>query len=193
LSSLLLASSSPRRRELLSAAGFEFEIVAPRVSEKTDFYLSGGELTTLNAKQKAMAVARHHPDKVVLGVDTLVALEGTVIGKPLDREDAARILRQLSGKTHEVYSSVFIVRLAAGKVRVFSEISRVCFRTLSDSKISDYLGKIDPLDKAGAYAAQGHGAEVIVRIEGSYSNVVGLPMEQTIAALEDFEVRANRK
>jgi septum formation protein len=177
----------------LSAAGFEFEIVAPRVSEKSDLYLSGRELTTLNAKRKAMAVARRHPDKVVLGVDTLVALEGTVIGKPFDREDAARILRQLSGKTHEVFSSVFIVRLVAGKVRVFSEISHVRFRKLSDLKISDYLGKIDPLDKAGAYAAQGHGAEVIIRIEGSYSNVVGLPMEQTIAALDDFEVRVNRK
>lgn len=187
--SLLLASGSPRRSQLLSAAGFEVEVIKPGVAERADRHLTPRELTGWNAMRKGLAVARRNPKRVVLAADTVVALSGEVIGKPANWSDAIRILRRLSGQTHHVYSSVFIAHLVSGKAKLFGEVSQVRFRKLNDDQIRDYLSRVDPLDKAGAYAAQGHGAEIIRRIGGSYSNVVGLPMEQTIAVLEQFGIR----
>ena len=132
---------------------------------------------------------RAHQDKVVLASDTLVALGGEVIGKPSDLDHAARILRRLGGRTHEVCSAVFIWHLAAARSTVFHEVSRVRFRRLTDAEIQKYFTKVNPLDKAGAYAAQGRGAEIIEKIDGSYTNVVGLPMEKTIGALAEFGIR----
>ncbi len=186
---LLLASNSPRRSELLAAHDFEFETISPRIAERSDVDLTMRELTTLNALRKGLSIARAHPDKVVLSADTLVALGGEIIGKPHDSDHAAKILRRLSGRTHEVCSAVFICHLAARRSTSFQEISRVRFRRLSDTKIDNYLAKVNPLDKAGAYAAQGSGAEIIEKIEGSYTNVVGLPMEKTIPALAQFGIR----
>ncbi len=111
-----------------------------------------------------------------------------IIGKPKNANDAIVILRRLSGRAHEVCSSVFICQLAQARSTGFCEISRVHFRKLSDSAIRAYIDKVNPLDKAGAYAAQGSGVEIIRKIEGSYTNVVGLPMEKTIAALADFGI-----
>jgi septum formation protein len=187
--SLLLASKSPRRRELLSAAGFEFDTAAPQVDERSDINLSLREITALNAVRKGLAVARLYTQKIVLSADTLVALDHKIIGKPDDRDHAADILRRLSGRVHEVCSSVFILHLARARSTMFYEISRVRFRRLDDRAIDDYFTKVNPLDKAGAYAAQGYGAEIISRIEGSYTNVVGLPMEKTIAALAKFGIK----
>jgi septum formation protein len=187
--SLLLASKSPRRRELLSAAGFEFDTAAPQVDERNDINLSLREITALNAVRKGFAVARLYTQKIVLSADTLVALDHKIIGKPHDRDHAADILRRLSGRVHEVCSSVFILHLARARSTMFYEISRVRFRRLDDRAIGEYLMKVNPLDKAGAYAAQGHGAEIISRIEGSHTNVVGLPMEKTIAALAKFGIK----
>jgi septum formation protein len=129
------------------------------------------------------------PDRVVLAADTLIALEGEVIGKPMDFSEAAQILRRLSGRTHEVCSAVFICHFGTGRSATIDEISHVRFRRLSTNKIDNYLAKVDPLDKAGAYAAQGCGAEIIARIDGSYTNVVGLPMEKTIVALAEFGIQ----
>ncbi len=185
---IILASGSPRRRDLLAGAGFQFEIVLPDVAEIIGGHLTVRELTGLNAVRKGLSVARSHPEQVVVAADTLVALDDEVIGKPADLTEAAEILGQLSGRTHEVYSSVFIGRLTQGRAKVFCEISRVRFRRLSPAKVSHYLAKINPLDKAGAYAAQGEGADIIIRVTGSFSNVVGLPMEQTMAALRQFGV-----
>jgi septum formation protein len=190
--SLLLASGSPRRSQLLSAAGFDIEIIKPAVVERADRHLTARELTAWNAMRKGLAVARRNPKRVVLAADTVVALSSEVIGKPANWADAIRILRRLSGQTHHVYSSVFIAHLSAGKAKLFGEVSEVRFRKLSDAQIRDYLSRVDPLDKAGAYAAQGYGAEIISRIGGSYSNVVGLPMEQTIAILKQFGMRPAR-
>lgn len=187
--SLLLASNSPRRLELLAAAGLQFEIAAPVIAERCDVDLTLRELTALNALRKGMSVARAHPGKVVLAADTLVALEGEIIGKPSDLNHAASILRRLSGRTHDVCSAVFICHLAAARSIAFLEISRVRFRRLTKTKIDDYFAKIDPLDKAGAYAAQGIGGEIIEKIDGSHTNVVGLPMEKTLAALAGFGIR----
>jgi nucleoside triphosphate pyrophosphatase len=186
---LLLASNSPRRRELLSAAGFEFEAVAPKISERTDIDLTVRELTALNAMRKGRAVARAHPDRIILSADTLVRLNDRVIGKPRDREDATEILHLLSGKVHEVCSAVFILHLVRAKSAMFHEVSQVRFRSLNRRAIDEYLAKVNPLDKAGAYAAQGHGSEIIDAIRGSYTNVVGLPMEKTTATLTEFGVK----
>jgi septum formation protein len=174
---------------LLAAAGFEFETAAPVIVETLRADLTLRELTALNAIRKGVSVARTHPKKVVLGADTLVALEDEIIGKPKDLDDAARLLGRLSGRVHEVCSAVFICHLAKTRSTSFYEISRVRFRRLSREEIDRYLAKIDPLDKAGAYAAQGYGAQIIEKIEGSYTNVVGLPMEKTIAALAEFGIK----
>jgi septum formation protein len=185
----VLASCSPRRAALLSEAGFEFESIAPRVAEKFDLDLTLRELTMWNAIRKAVPIARAYPDKVVLAADTLIALDDEIIGKPADFEQAAQILRRLSGQTHEVCSAVFICHFAAARSATLHEVSRVRFRRLTEATIENYLSKVDPLDKAGAYAAQGSGAEIIAKIDGSYTNVVGLPMEKTVAALAKFGVQ----
>lgn len=186
---LLLASNSPRRRELLLEAGFEFEIFPPTVREKFDVDLTSGELTALNAIRKAMATARIRPKNIVLAADTLVAVENHVLGKPKDRNEAVAMLKRLSGRAHEVCTSVFICHLENSRSTSFYEISRVYFRRLSRRAINHYFARVNPLDKAGAYAAQGFGKEIIDKIDGSYTNVVGLPMEKTIAALAEFGVR----
>jgi septum formation protein len=141
-----------------------------------------------NAARKALAVAVQVPDAVVLGADTLVALNGQVIGKPADLADATQILRRLSNRIHEVWTSVFVCHFAKKKTQGFQELSTVRFRKLDDDSIVRYLTKVNPLDKAGAYAAQGHGTEIIERIDGSYTNVVGLPMETTERVLREFGI-----
>jgi septum formation protein len=188
----VLASGSPRRRQLLKKAGYKFEIISPPDDEVSHDCLTIRELTVWNATRKALRISQRLPDAVVLAADTLVTIDGRVLGKPVDHEDAVRILRLLSGRTHEVWTAVCIRHAARGNSQGFHEISRVHFRLLSDRAIREYLAKVNPLDKAGAYAAQGHGTEIIERIEGSYSNVVGLPMEATTRALRLFGVTAAR-
>ena len=189
MASLVLASSSPRRAALLSEGGFEFEIASPRVAEKFDAALTLRELTLWNAIRKGTSIAQTHPDAVVLAADTLVALGNQVIGKPMDLTEAEQMLRRLSGRTHEVCSAVAIYQQTSGKSAVFRDVSRVRFHRLSNATIKDYIAKVGPLDKAGAYAAQGSGAEIIAKIDGSFTNVVGLPMEKTVATLAKFSIR----
>ncbi len=184
---LLLASNSPRRRDLLAVAGFEFETASPDVAERFDVDLTVRELTAWNALRKGKWIAQRHPDKVVLAADTLVAIDGNVIGKPKDLAEASQILLRLSGRVHQVCSAVFIS--AGARSTSFAEISRVRFHRLDQRKIDNYFSKINPLDKAGAYAAQGHGGDIIRRIIGSRSNVIGLPLEKTRAALARFAIR----
>jgi septum formation protein len=189
---LLLASTSPRRQALLAEAGFEFESINPPVDEKFQVDLTLRELTAFNAIRKALSVAREHPTKVVLAADTLVALDDRVIGKPNNLDEATAILCRLSGRAHEVCTSVFICRLSPARSTSFQEVSRVRFRKLSDAAIRAYISKVNPLDKAGAYAAQGEGAEIIEKIDGSYTNVVGLPMEKTVVALAEFGIKPKK-
>lgn len=186
----ILASGSPRRRELLKQAGYEFEVVPPGIAEISEKWFTIREATICNATRKALEAARNFPDAVVLGADTLVALDGEVMGKPRDLAHAEKLLRRLSGRSHEVRTAVLICRLSRGQAHSFQEISEVRFRRLDRRAIAQYLAKIDPLDKAGAYAAQGHGVEVIERIKGSYSNVVGLPMEATARVLRAFGIKS---
>jgi septum formation protein len=188
LPTLLLASKSPRRRELLKEAGFDFEIVAPTVAESFDVDLTLRELTALNAMRKAVGTARLRPKDVVLAADTLVSIDDHILGKPKDHNEAVAMLERLNGRVHEVCTSVVICCMAEAKSTSFHDVSRVCFRRLSRDEIDNYLARVNPLDKAGAYAAQGFGSEIIEKIDGSFTNVVGLPMEKTIAALAAFGV-----
>jgi len=180
---LILASNSPRRRALLAEAGYEFEVIVPAVSEVASAYLSLRELTIANATRKGLAVSHVHPRRIVLAADTLVALEGEVIGKPRDLNHARVILRRLSGRTHDVCTGVCIV----GPPKIsFAEISQVRFRRLKERDIANYFRVVNPIDKAGAYAAQAAGRSIIASVEGSFTNVIGLPMERTTEVLAQF-------
>jgi len=191
-SSLVLASGSPRRQELLREAGYIFKVVRSKIEERFDPQLSLVEITIWNALRKGVAVARVHPGAVVLAADTLVSLGGEIIGKPKDMEDAMAILREMSGQTHQVCTGVFVGRRADSAFSVFHEVSHVTFKKLNEQGLRDYFSSVNPLDKAGAYAAQEKGADIIAKIDGSRSNVVGLPMEQTVAALKNFRVRPRK-
>jgi len=163
-------------------------VFAPDVEERFDVNLTLRELTALNAIRKAMAAAQLRPKNVVLAADTLVAIDDRILGKPRDKSAAVSMLRQLSGRAHEVCTSVFICHLTRARSTSFHEISRVRFRRLSRAQIDNYLARVNPLDKAGAYAAQGFGRAIIEKIDGSYTNVVGLPIEKTIPALAAFGI-----
>ncbi len=185
--SFILASSSPRRRALLVEAGYDFEVVVPAINELTIAQLSLRELTIANATRKATAVARIHRGRVVLAADTLVAMEGEIIGKPRNLNHARMILRRLGGRTHEVCTAVCIV---GPPVTIsFAEISQVRFRKLTERAIANYFKIVNPIDKAGAYAAQGAGRYIIASVKGSVTNVIGLPMERTRGALAQIDIR----
>jgi septum formation protein len=187
--SLILASASPRRRELLEGWGYDFEVAAADVEELHDSGASPERLTGMNALRKAKAVAAEHPEALVLGADTLVYLGAEPFGKPADLEDAARMLRRLSGQTHQVCTGVALVCLSARVETVVHEVSRVTFRSLSEDMIRDYLNRVDPLDKAGGYAVQEEGDRIVACVEGSWSNVVGLPMETVERTLDSLGIR----
>lgn len=190
---ILLASSSPRRRQLLAEYGYDFSVEPADVKEIAPPYLTVGETTLFNAKQKALTVARRNPDAVVLGVDTLVALDGACLGKPRDLAEAFAMLSRLNGRTHEVYTGVWAVCLAARISQALVEVSQVKFRMLEEAGIRRYMDRIEPLDKAGAYAAQDDGAEGIIEcITGSKTNVIGLPMEALEAMLSKWKAKRAR-
>lgn len=181
---LILASSSPRRADLLRQLKLEFEILPSDAREVFDDYLSPLELCQLNAHRKARAVAKKMPDKLVLGADTLVFLEHKIFGKPADQAEAKKMLGQLQGRAHQVVTGVSLIHLRQHHERIFAVSTEVVFRQLEPEQIDEYLMKINPLDKAGAYAIQEHGEFIISEISGSFSNVIGLPMEQLQSELE---------
>jgi septum formation protein len=187
---IVLASSSPRRSELLRSAGVEFSTATCRTAEIHDPALGLAGLVTANARTKALTVAAAHPEAVVIGADTLVWLDGNALGKPADAEEARRMLAQLAGRVHEVATGVHLARLASRMQVEFHEVTRVRFRALDDRAIADYLARVHVLDKAGAYALQEHGERLVESVEGSRSNVVGLPLGRTLAALRRFAAEA---
>ncbi|MGE0809420.1 MAG: nucleoside triphosphate pyrophosphatase [Immundisolibacter sp.] len=178
---LVLASTSPRRRELLAQIGLTFEVIAVEVDERP----LAGELAADHVCRLALAKARagaaQAPDACVIGADTVVVVEGDILGKPRDAAHAAAMLRRLSGCTHTVLSGVACQHGGAHGVRL-SE-SRVSFRALSADEIAAYCATGEPLDKAGAYAIQGRAAAFIRHLEGSYSGVMGLPLYETAELL----------
>lgn len=186
---LVLASGSPRRFQLLQEAGLQFTVAPSSIPELTTRALTIRELTAYNAARKARDIARTHRNAVVLGADTLVALDGEIIGKPANLREAFKTIQRLSAREHQVCTGVFLCCARRREQIAFVTISHVRFKLLDDGEIRAYLAKIDPLDKAGAYAAQAHGSEVIGRIRGSYTNVVGLPMGETLRALRHFGIK----
>lgn len=187
---LILASASPRRSALLREHGYEFEVRVPQgVTEIAPGHLSPGETVLANARAKArVALAELAPSEnaAVLGVDTEVFFEGRVLGKPADMDAAFAMLRRLNGRMHEVYSGVWIAR--QGRERGFIEVTGVRFHRRTDAELRRYLSRIHPLDKAGAYAAQDDRWEMIAAVEGSFSNVIGLPMERLRVELREFSI-----
>lgn len=180
---IILASSSPRRRELLAAAGVDFEVAVSPAEEIHDAGMAPAELCSENARRKAAAVAEMFPLAAVIGADTLVFINGVPLGKPADRAAAAKMLRKLSGREHSVCTGVCIARGA--EISTFHELTRVTFRTLDEATIARYFSLVDPLDKAGGYGIQEHGDMLVESISGNFDNVMGLPVAAVMRALAE--------
>jgi septum formation protein len=172
---LILASSSPRRRELLTQAGIAFTVQPADVDETHRAGESPEAFTLRLAREKAEAVLAKNPGATVLGADTIVVCDQEILGKPSDETDAARMLKKLSGRDHQVITGVALVSPAGTQTR--AETTTVSVRKISEEEINDYIATGEPMDKAGAYAIQGIAAKFILQIEGNYTNVVGLPIE----------------
>lgn len=183
---VILASASPRRSELLRQLGVQFEVVPGQAEESHPEYLTASEVCRINAHRKARATAKKYPDALVIGADTVVCLDGKIYGKPADIADAERMLLELQGHTHEVVTGVCLVELDRRWQQLFAVTTRVTFRTLTLAQIRDYFSKMNPLDKAGAYGIQEQGDLIVESINGSFSNVVGLPMERLQEVLESW-------
>jgi septum formation protein len=179
---LVLASASPRRQELLRSAGIEFEVQPADVAENRLPGETAKQHAERLASKKALAVARQRPHDFVLGADTVVVVDGQILGKPSDANDAARMLRMLSGRRHQVITGVCLV--INGQSSVASETTVVTMTEITDREIADYVASGEPMDKAGAYAIQGIASRWIPRIEGDYSNVVGLPVALVFGMLK---------
>ncbi len=206
---IILASASPRREQLLREMGLRFSVVQPSNVEEYHAGAAPEVLAMQNAQRKARAVAGSHPDTMIIGADTIVVLDGAIFGKPRDHNDAVRMLEQLAGRQHEVITGVCLLHHSLDTELTFADTTRVWMRPLTEKRIHDYLRKIDPSDKAGerlnypdewqrrhgflswagAYAIQQ--GDIIERIEGSYSNVMGLPAERLGATLERLGLRGS--
>ena len=180
---LILASRSPRRVELLRSLGLDFEVKPSKVEEITDPEKSPEQNATHIARDKALAVARRNPGSFVLGADTMVVLGQEIIGQPKDEEDACRILSKLAGKQHKVVTGVIVITPEA-KEHTTAVTSTVSIKSISKKEIRSYIATGEPLDKAGAYAIQGKGSFLVESWEGSYSNIVGLPLEALTVLLQ---------
>jgi septum formation protein len=184
---LILASASPRRADLLSLLQVKFRVLPGEATEVTHEHLSPLEICQLNAHRKARAVAKRIPDDLVLAADTLVFLDDEILGKPRNLQEARWMLSRLQGRTHQVVTGVCLMHLRAHRERIFAVSTDVLFHPLDQRQIRDYLARINPLDKAGAYAIQESGERIISEISGSYSNVVGLPLERLRSELKAWE------
>lgn len=190
---LILASSSPRRAEVLADAGFAFEAVAAGVDEsRCEGELAEAYVRRL-AEVKARAVAaRISPPAIVIAADTVVVMNGEVLGKPASAEDAGRMLRRLSGRSHQVLTGLAVLKIPGGAARVEIETTQVTFAPLTETEIVAYVASGEPLGKAGAYAIQGRGGRFVARVEGCYFNVVGLPLARLYGILREMGWHENR-
>lgn len=181
---VILASNSPRRREILGKF-INFEAVTTEVKEDNDFYKSPDTLVMALAFEKANSVAVKHEDAIVIGADTVVEIEGEILGKPKSREDAKRMMEKLRGKTHKVITGFSIIDLSSDKKYMDYEVTEVVFKDLSDEDIEAYLNKAEYMDKAGAYGIQEEAALFVEKIEGDYLNIVGFPISKIYTVLKD--------
>lgn len=182
---LILASASPRRSELLRNAGISFDVEPAHVAEQPTAEELPLAYAQRLARDKAHAIFDRHPDKVILGADTVVVVDGHLLEKPADANDAARMLRLLSGRVHQVITGVCLV--AQGFEQTEAEITEVRFSNLSESEITGYVQTSEPMDKAGAYAIQGLASRWVERIDGCYFNVVGLPVPRVYRMMRALE------
>ncbi|MDX9691037.1 MAG: nucleoside triphosphate pyrophosphatase [Acholeplasmataceae bacterium] len=183
---LILASSSPRRAKLLQDAGLDFIVEPSYIDEKVeDDKLKPQELVLELAKLKALSVAARYPNDIVLGADTIVVFEDEVLGKPKDDEDAYRMLKKLSGERHVVYTAVALTR-GEQMVSFLSE-AEVSMKSLSDLEIRNYIETKEPMDKAGAYAIQGEGGNLVDHYKGDFFTIVGLPLKELMENLKKFK------
>ncbi len=192
---LVLASGSPRRSELLAQAGVAFEVMPADIDETVQPGESPVEMTLRLAREKARAVAGRigsSAGRHVLGADTTVVLGEDIIGKPDDPEDAVRLLMRLAGRTHRVVTAVAIVDADTGVVVDCAVESRVTMHSASEDALRDYVATGEPLDKAGAYAIQGQGAWLVSDFDGSRTNIIGLPVEETLLLLEKAGYRVGQ-
>ena len=187
---LILASASPRRAELLKLLPVKFQVLPGHADEVAHEHLSPLEVCQLNAHRKARVVAKQIPDALVLAADTLVFLDNEILGKPRTLADARRMIARLQGRHHQVVTGVCLMHLRRHHERVFAVSTDVLFHPLNARQIRDYLASIQPLDKAGAYAIQDSGEKIISEISGSYSNVVGLPVEALREELKAWSSQA---
>jgi nucleoside triphosphate pyrophosphatase len=187
---VVLASASPRRRELLARLIREFEVVPSEIDETLDGPPSAETIARL-ALAKARAVAGRVGSGIVLGADTVVVLDGVGLGKPVDDQEARSMLRRLRGRGHDVITGVAVVDAGTGRAERTAVVTRVTMADVGDDVIEAYVASGEPLDKAGAYAIQGRGGALVAGFDGSYSNVVGLPLEATARLLEGFGVEVS--
>jgi septum formation protein len=184
---LVLASASPRRSELLQAAGISFSVQAADIPEEPRDGETPKNLAERLAREKALTVFRQKPDNTVLGADTIVVLDEEILGKPRDRQDAARMLRLLSGRQHEVITGVCLVGHSI-PADIRSAATLVTMDHIDESEIHNYIATGEPMDKAGAYAIQGVASRWISKLQGDYSNVVGLPVPLVWKMLRQYRV-----
>lgn len=184
MSKIILASASPRRKELMELAGYDFEVICADIVEVVPEKAMPQEVVMSLALQKAQAVAAEHKEAVVIGSDTVVALGGKILGKPHSEQEACEMLRSLSGRTHKVFTGVAIV--CGGKVKNFFDETDVEFYSLGDDEIKKYVATGEPTDKAGAYGIQGKGSVLVKRINGDFFSVMGLPIAKLYREMSDF-------
>jgi septum formation protein len=176
-SNLILASASPRRKELLELLQIPFKVIVSAIEEHVDDQLHPADMVQSLAYQKAESVAKSNQGSYVIGSDTLVVFKGRMLGKPKDENEAMQMLQMLSDQTHEVYTGVSIIH--GEHIRTFYEMTSVTFFPLSEKEIKDYIATGEPLDKAGSYGIQGYGSLFVKKIHGDYYAVVGLPVAKT--------------
>lgn len=179
---MILASQSPRRRELLSLITEDFRIIPAKGEEILPEKISPENAVLTLSEQKADEIYRENRGEVIVAADTIVAIDGKILGKPADEKDAFAMLKTLSGRVHEVFTGVCVV-FANGQKEQFFEETKVEFYELSDEEIADYIKTGEPMDKAGAYGIQGKGALLVKRIDGDYYNVMGLPVARLLRVL----------
>ena len=184
MSKIILASASPRRKDLMELAGYDFEVICADIVEVVPEEAMPQEVVMSLALQKAQAVAAEHKEAVVIGSDTVVALDGKILGKPHSEQEACEMLRSLSGRTHKVFTGVAIV--CGGKVKNFFDETDVEFYSLGDDEIKKYVATGEPTDKAGAYGIQGKGSVLVKRINGDFFSVMGLPIAKLYREMSDF-------
>ena len=184
---IILASKSPRRKELLSMLGLNFTVQTADIDETMDPSQTPAHEVAAVSARKAAKIAQQHPDDIVVAADTIVVIDGKILGKPKDEEDAARMLRLLSGRTHTVYTGLSVSRGGARQTEVVA--TEVTFRNLTDAEIRAYIKTGEPMDKAGSYGIQGYGSMFVSRLNGDYFCVMGLPVCTLAGMLRELGVQ----